>query len=466
MQVKLRLTSAQFRELRQHLFPGDGLEAVAVALCGRRAGTSAHCLMVHKLVAIPYEECTRSSDRVVWSTKRLVPLLVEAMNRDMAILRIHSHPSGFSEFSSIDDESDRDLFSSVFGWTDKEGPHASAIMLPDGRIFGRAVFRESASSLSSVAVVGDDLRFWFSDGEGGEHLPGFTMRHAQLFGAGTTKLLRRLSAGVVGSSGTGSVVVEQLARLGVGRLVIVDPDCVEDKNLNRIVNAGSEDAYLAVPKVHVAARAIARMGFGTDLSVIPANLFSPAAVQAVAGCDVVFGCVDGAEGRHLMNRLADYYCLPYFDVGVSLEADGKGSVDEIAGAVHYVQPGGSTLLQRGAYTMEQVEAEGLRRTAPREYRERVRAGYIRGVREDRPAVISVNMLLASMTVMEFLARLHCFRYDHNREFAATYTSLVKNFTLHTTEEGRPIDDPFSQRVGRGDAVPLLDMPALSESASA
>lgn len=38
--VKLRLSATQHRELRTHLYPGDGHEAVAVALCGRRRGTT------------------------------------------------------------------------------------------------------------------------------------------------------------------------------------------------------------------------------------------------------------------------------------------------------------------------------------------------------------------------------------------------------------------------------------------
>lgn len=46
----------------------------------------------------------------------------------------------------------------------------------------------------------------------------------------------------IGNSGTGSIVVEQLGRLGVGEFVFVDPDAIEAKNLNRILNATSEDA--------------------------------------------------------------------------------------------------------------------------------------------------------------------------------------------------------------------------------
>ena len=86
---------------------------------------------------------------------------------------------------------------------------------------------------------------------------------------------------VVGCSGTGSPLIEQLARLGVGRIVIVDPDHVETKNLNRIVNSTREDAYLRRPKVEVLARAIAAMGFDTELEIIEADLApSPGAANS------------------------------------------------------------------------------------------------------------------------------------------------------------------------------------------
>ena len=60
-------------------------------------------------------------------------------------------------------------------------------------------------------------------------------------------------------------MVEQLARLGIGKLVLIDPESVEDKNLNRVLNSGKEDAYLSRFKVHVLASAIARMGFAQEV---------------------------------------------------------------------------------------------------------------------------------------------------------------------------------------------------------
>jgi hypothetical protein len=446
------------------LLPGDGLEAVAVALCGRRRREVHHCLTVRKVVPIPYGECkVRAPDRVTWSTERLLPLLGLAEKHDLAILKIHSHPGGYANFSSIDDRSDKDLFNSVFGWTDSAFPHLSAVMLPGGRVFGRAILPDGDfQPLDSILVPGDDLHFWIPEGNG--KLSSFAQRHTQLFGSGTTRRLRAMSVAVVGCSGTGSPVIEQLARLGVGRFVLVDPDRVELKNLNRILNATREDAYLRRLKVEVMARAIAAMGFDTEVEIIAADLATPRAVKAVAECDVVFGCMDGVEGRHLLNRVAAFYVLPYFDVGVKLEADGHGGINEACGAVHYVRPDRATLQDRRVYNAEQLKAAGLRRTDPKAYRQQVRAGYIRGIVEDRPAVISINMQMASTAVNEFLARLHPYRYDDNAESAVVRTSFVSNAIFRESDEAP--SGSFFAHIGKGDIRPLLSMPDLSESETA
>src|SRR5215471_13202895 len=159
------------------------------------------------------------------------------------------------------------------------------------------------------------------------------------------------------------------------------------------------------------------MGLGQEVLPLHSNLIKPETVKQVATCDAVFGCMDGVEGRHMLNRLATFYTLPYFDVGVRLDADGIGGIERIAGAVHYIQPGRSSLLSRGVYTMARVEAEEIRRTNPEMYRRQIREGYLRGVEEDRPAVISVNMFFASLVVNEFLARLHPFRNQPNSDYA-------------------------------------------------
>lgn len=466
MKYALRLTGRQHRALQEHLFPEDGCESVAVARCGRRSGEARHILTVRHLEIIPHDACIeRTPHRVVWTTTPLEPLLAEAARRGEAVVKFHSHPGGLPHFSQTDDETDQELFASVYGWMDNEAPHASAVMLPGGRLFGRIIGPNgSFDALSLIAVAGDDMDFWFEDAADTElhaDLPDFARKNAQLFGAGTTARLSRLSVAVVGCSGTGSPVIEQLARLGIGRLVLVDPDRLESKNQNRILNSMAEDVACMRYKVDVLAGAVSRMGLGTVVVPLARNVIDPEVVSAVADCDVVFGCMDGAEGRHLLGRLVTFYNLPYFDVGVKLLADGLGGINQVCGTVHSIQPGGSSLLSRGVYTMEEVRSEGLKRTDPEAYSHQLAQKYIVGAQEERPAVISVNMLAASQSVGEFLARLHPYRTDPNADFAVQRFSLTDGYLMHEPE-GEPCV-VLARHVGRGDVRPPLEMPALSSA---
>ena len=121
--------------------------------------------------------------------------------------------------------------------------------------------------------------------------------------------LQKLRIAVVGCSGTGSIVIEQLARNCVGTLVLVDPDIVEVKNLNRIINSTMFDARTQRKKVDVARDAIIKMEFGTTVETFADNLFNPDVVRAVAECDIVFGCVDTVDCRHLLNKISSFYLI-------------------------------------------------------------------------------------------------------------------------------------------------------------
>lgn len=464
--MKLRIAGHHHQLLYTHLFPGDGHEAVALALCGQaRSGAGqAHpdVLTVCRVEPVPYEFCAvRTPDQVTWATAQILPeLLCEAQKRHLLLLKIHSHPGGWPKFSRYDDQADRELFSGVAGWLDVDIPGGSVIMLPDGRLVGRVCDAHGRFlPLSSIAVAGDEIRVWQAHHGVGE-LPAYAARTAQAFGTGTTTLLSRLSVAVIGCSGTGSPLIEMLARLGVGELVLVDPDVVEAKNLNRIYNTTAEDAHQQRYKANVLAAAVTRMELGTRVVPIANSLFDPQVVRRVAQCDVVFGCMDSVDGRALLNRLATFYVLPYIDVGVRLIADGQQGISQICGSVHYLQPGSSSLFTRGVYTSEQLRAAGMYRADPDAYRDQLQQGYIQGVAEERPAVISVNSFYASLAVNEFLARLHPFRDDPNRDYA-TVTFSLSQMRLISEEDG-PTDEALAREVGRGDIVPLLNRPELSE----
>lgn len=458
--VTLTLTTSQHALLSGHLFPADGCEAVAIGLCGRASSAERHRLIVRRIELIPYSICSvRLPDRVTWPTDILVPFLEEAAKNDWAVIKFHGH-RGYSQFSAVDDLSDRQLFPSLYSWIESDEPHASVILMDDGRIFGRVVTEDGLFvNLHSVNIVGDDLAYFPDIEIASASVPEFGRRVAQTFGAGTYERLRKLRIAVIGCSGTGSQVIEQLARNCVGSLVLVDPDHVEEKNLNRITNATMEDARLKRLKVEVAERAIHQMGLGTKVEIHGKSLFDANVIREVAGCDVLFGCMDTIDGRFLLNKLASFYSLPYFDLGVKIEADGTGGVEQVCGTVHYVKPGGSSLLSRNVFTMEQVRVAGLQRTDPSQYKRQVDEGYIRGIQEDRPAVIQLNALIASMAINELLARLHPYRLDPNGDYAINRVSLSHGICDHEPD-GEPCR-VLSRHIGRGDVEPLLEWAELS-----
>src|SRR5260370_12487546 len=118
---------------------------------------------------------------------------------------------------------------------------------------------------------------------------------------GSSQRQRRWWVAVICASGTGSTVVEQLLRLGVGVLVIVDDDYMEGRNINRILNSTMRDVRERRLKVDVLGDAAARTELGTEVIRVPKNLWHPDVIRTVAQCDIVFGCMDSIDGRYLLN---------------------------------------------------------------------------------------------------------------------------------------------------------------------
>lgn len=288
------------------------------------------------------------------------------------------------------------------------------------------------------------------------------MRTIQAFGEKTFECLNKLSVGVVGCSGTGSPVIEQLVRLGVKRLILIDPDIVEAKNLNRIINSTVDDVESKKPKVLAIADAIKRIGLGTKVDSRQVNIYDDVyALKALIRCEVVFGCMDSVDGRHLLNQLCSFYLIPYFDLGVKLEADGLGGIKQICGSVHYIQPCMSSLLTRGVYTIEDLRASSQYRKNPEEFENLKKNSYIKNVNVNSPAVISVNMQVASHAINEFLNRIHPYRSDHPSSYAASTIDISEGYIVNSNESDFEIDTYLRKKSGRGDMSPFIEMSELN-----
>jgi len=108
-------------------------------------------------------------------------------------------------------------------------------------------------------------------------LPARYQRNRQTISTAGQRQLFKSRVAVIGCGGLGGYVIEQLARLGVGELVVIDPDFFEEHNLNRQLL--SSPAELGLSKVTAA---VARVG-----SINPAVTVTPR--------EVAFCAANGAE---------------------------------------------------------------------------------------------------------------------------------------------------------------------------
>lgn len=453
----LAMTQRTHEQLLRHLFNGDRMEAAAVLVCTRAPGERQRLLVRH-VICVPYAACSRRNEAsITWPSNYIEQGIDVAERRQLTLILIHSHPDGTSQFSSIDDRSDQEIIPCIFA---SHGDlHGTAVMLPNGFIFGRVYFPDMrCKRIDLVNVVGMDLLYFWGDDL------SRTSKRPMAFTSSMTGELGRLTACVVGVSGTGSIAAEQVCRLGFGRVIIIEFDNVEDKNLNRILNTIKKDAADKLPKVTVFAERANQ--YRTEPYVVPINadILSRNAVLAAADADVLFSCVDKLRARSVADRIAQTFLMPLFDVGVGISTrktpEGDIAVDEVTGRIDYVQPDGSSLLDRGVYSPASLAAEALLDADPEAHADQVRRGYIDDVPEQAPAVITLNMRAASACVMEFIARAYPFRQESNRCYARTRFMLAEAIEEFTAEE--EFTTPTSTLVALGDEEPLLGLPILAE----
>ncbi len=201
-------------------------------------------------------------------------------------------------------------------------------------------------------------------------------------GEKSDSILRNSRAAIVGLGGGGSHIAQQLAHLGVGEFTLVDPDMVEDTNLNRLVGATQRDVNEGTAKSSVAARMV--LGVNPRAKVRRETTQWQTCAVALRSCDVIFGCVDSIGERAQLEAAARRYLVPYIDIGMDVHKVNDESY--IGGQVALSVPGGPCLRCMG------IVNEGALKLEAERY----------GAAGGRPQVIWPNGVLASLAVGFFV----------------------------------------------------------------
>jgi molybdopterin/thiamine biosynthesis adenylyltransferase len=257
-----------------------------------------------------------------------------------------------------------------------------------------------AAAIDRIWLIGDRWRLIPSYSAVSRQPDEIFDRNVLAFGPGIQNILGDLRIAIVGAGGTGSAIAEQLVRLGVRHLLLVDADNLSASNVTRVY--GSTPRDVGRPKVDVLRRHLLSIAPDLECSTITQMLTLRSVAQAVAGSDLVFGCTDDNAGRLVLSRLSTYFLLPVIDVGVLLSSDATGELNGIDGRVTTLAPGEACLVCRNRVDLARASAE---LKTPEERKRLVDEGYAPALGQTEPAVVAFTTAVAAAAVNELLDRL-------------------------------------------------------------
>lgn len=223
-------------------------------------------------------------------------------------------------------------------------------------------------------------------------------RQLPLFGRAGQDKLRQAHVAVIGAGGTGSVVIPQLALLGVGGLTVVDHDEIEHSNRNRHFCARHSDPIPGTAKVDTAERMITEYDPTIAVEVVPTSLLTEEGFAAVRSADYVFGCVDSEGVRLVLTELCAAYDKPYIDVSSGIE---PGHPPRYGGRVCCSVGGNGCLVCLGELDMAEATRD-LESSAQKRDREAIYGVRANLLAERGPSVVSINAVVASLALTEFM----------------------------------------------------------------
>jgi hypothetical protein len=401
--VSLRIPGDLYEALMDHLFPGDGDEHGAVLLAGLAMHGDQLTLLGRELIVTPEDQFPPGK----FGYRQIAPLFVaetggRAADEQLVYLSAHSHPGASTSigFSKDDLLAHERLFPHLLDLT--AAPVVGGLVFGERAVAGDLWLKDGRRLVLDFArVIGPKLTVLRARPEAHDfEADPRHDRQVRLFGAVGQQKLRRLHVGVVGAGGGGSLIVEQLARLGVGKVTVIDFDRVEHSNLSRIVGASVKDALNRTRKIDVLERLVGDADDNVAFRGIEGDVVDRWVAEELLECDFLFLATDTVRARLVFNALTHQYLIPGVQIGSKIEGDAQGQIEEIYGAVRPVFPPHGCLycaglldpmaLQQELRTDEEVQAQDYigARVAPGEVVD--------------PSVISLNGISASDAVTTML----------------------------------------------------------------
>ena len=402
----IRMSEETYNSLRQHLVQSypeeDGAFAVIVEV---PTSESQRVLGLRSLILPRNDEWMyKERDALTPTTDFINRAAVAAESLGVGLAFIHSHPDPRhpAGLSYVDEQSTRKLFlnlKSVLG----DVPLASLVFTPKG--FAGVVSRDGKSEpVRSLRILGTRIdEILASDQRKTRRNQKFNPdrfhdRQILAFGQEGQARIRESKIAVIGAGGTGSCILEQLARLGAEHVWLIDDDELERSNISRIYGSTPSDIRKHTLKVDIVTKHLRKISPQATITRLESNVLDHDLVPLLNSMDVIFCCTDTESSRARLNDIAYQGFVPVIDTGCRIHVS-KGAVEGVLGRVRLLRPGLPCLWCTDTINGTQILHESL----SEEERSRLAAeGYGSGV-GPKPSVIHLTSTVASLAVNVFLS---------------------------------------------------------------
>lgn len=429
-----------FERLTADLDLGCRIESTAVAFTRSAAGNTGERLLVHEVrIAQPADYLKRSPAHVLMRGNWVLEALVHAQRTGMGAVFIHSHPhQEMPAFSEQDDEIEARL-ARLFNERAAGLTHL-ALLVGKGGSICRVV---GASERVQVWTAGTCLqRIDREPGSAPAWAGGTFDRQVRALGGVGQSMLASLRIAIVGLGGTGSMVAQQLAYLGCQKFVLIDPQALDDTNLNRVVGAYLGD--VGKPKVEIAGRMIRWIRPEASVQELREDVCDRWSAERLRHVDVILACTDSQGSRAVINRIAYQYLIPAIDMGTQIRISDSSAA--LYGRVQLLAPGLPCLHCHNALDSDSVRLDLMSAEA------RAKDPYGLPPEVKQPAVISINGVAVSLavtmllqTVTPLAGNVRSLRYEGVEARVKAVSAI-----------SQPRCPDCAERFwGLGDAVPLL-----------
>jgi hypothetical protein len=404
--IDLVLPGGLWSRLSAHLFRADGDEHGAVIAAGIATTARGTRLLARELFlaqdGVDYVAGHRGYRMLTADFVRDHALYCR--DERLAYLAVHNHFGRDAVAFSF-----TDLRSHARGYPALQdilgGPLVGGLVFAENAVAGDLWWGGSRHALRSAIVLGASVYRMYPEAESrpaGDD--GRYERQARLFGQVGQARLRAQRVGVIGLGGVGSLVCELLSRLGVGELVLVDPDRVELSNLPRVV--GSTMADIDRPKVDISARLATEANPAVQVEAIEGSIVDDEVARFLRDCDFLILAADTMQARLVFNALVHQYLIPGFQIGSKVTLDeSTREVKAVFSVVRYVSPETGCLICNGLISPDRLAEEALSGAERRAQR------YVDDSDVVAPSVITLNAVGASIACNEHLMRTVGLRVD-------------------------------------------------------